>query len=1134
MMEYDAFISYSHAVDSKLAPAIQESLQQFAKPWRKLRAVRVFRDKSSLSSTPGLWPSIQKALKTSRYFILLASPDAAKSEWVQKEVECWLEDDPQASRLLLVLTSGNIEWDDATGDFDWQKTNALPEVLKGRYVSEPKWEDVIKIKHKDQISRSNVDVARVIAALAATIRGIPMDTLFGADVREFKKQMFLLTAGIVSITVLTVGILFFALRSGADNKRAKAATLLSVVKKEQTLDIELATCLALGVDTLAPSPQSYEIFKECYDQLPDHVANLDDSNRPLTGMFSRDGKIFAAGFFDGTIKVWETRTWRCVFTAKQKSSVSMIACDENGTMLASSDKQGLICLWSVKERKAVWNQRSALPVAAMDFTPDGRRLLVLDAKGQDQKPEYFSGRVLDVATGRQLMACNSPQPFAGGFFINGGTSVVTGSTDGSVRVWDAESGNLHKTLLPPSGQSVDAISSIVPSAKRDFFSAITWTKVHLWKSIDLSEIFQTSLSSQHVSVALQERPDSNILAVGCADGRVHLFRWWPTNPDRAVTETCEKLPFNTIKVAVNPVRDYFAAGNDHGIVKLWQYVSKPEFSARLSTSTTTNTTVLSFDPTGEYIVAGTEDGSLRVEKGWKSLRYRTITHQGTKQISAFAFHPSKPWVITVADSSDIEKRKPSRAEVILWDYSRNPARTSYTVVQDSIVRDVAINRDGTCFAIASGNRVSLWSMLNGSNLNTISCPSEVHSLAFARQHDQLAVGLANKIVRIFENGSVKLVQQVALPKQLTHLAFSTGDRYLGVLCSNGAVYLCDTKNWSAPPRLVSGFEGRKNIYTMAFHPEKDLLAIGTKKDVFLCDIVTGKKKGRLFAGDWVFNMAMSHDGNMLLTENGDDRAGIPESVPTLFDLSSQELRFTIPGLPLHTEPKFSYDDQLIGAMDFKGLILLNLSRKNLNNKAKVAVKARPLTEDEKKRYFAGLMPWSHVFMFIPLEHRTGILGYLSLCLLFAGILVSLASKPLTFRETLTIEMPFSSAHARLIVDRWNKDKRAKAAERQTKADFFMLLLYPVVFSLACVILSETVDGLMQSIGIGLSWAVLCCMPLDALENMLILKMLDGSTDKPIPQITTVAAIMKFILILAALLYIIVIKVLPYVHSQLIG
>jgi len=87
---YRAFISYSHAADGKLAPALQSALHRFAKPWYRLRAIRVFRDKTSLSLTPALWPSIEKALSDSEYFILMASPDAAASHWVQQEADYWL------------------------------------------------------------------------------------------------------------------------------------------------------------------------------------------------------------------------------------------------------------------------------------------------------------------------------------------------------------------------------------------------------------------------------------------------------------------------------------------------------------------------------------------------------------------------------------------------------------------------------------------------------------------------------------------------------------------------------------------------------------------------------------------------------------------------------------------------------------------------------------------------------------------------------------------------------------------------------------------------------------------------------------------------------------------------------------
>ena len=51
-MRYKAFLSYSHAADGKLAPALQSALQRFARPWYQLRAMRVFRDKTSLAATP--------------------------------------------------------------------------------------------------------------------------------------------------------------------------------------------------------------------------------------------------------------------------------------------------------------------------------------------------------------------------------------------------------------------------------------------------------------------------------------------------------------------------------------------------------------------------------------------------------------------------------------------------------------------------------------------------------------------------------------------------------------------------------------------------------------------------------------------------------------------------------------------------------------------------------------------------------------------------------------------------------------------------------------------------------------------------------------------------------------------------
>src|SRR5437868_4955168 len=90
-MSYKAFISYSHAADGKLAPALQTGLHRIAKPFYRLRALRVFRDETNLQVTPAFWPMIQKSLSESENFILMASSEAAKSKWVQAEIDEWLK-----------------------------------------------------------------------------------------------------------------------------------------------------------------------------------------------------------------------------------------------------------------------------------------------------------------------------------------------------------------------------------------------------------------------------------------------------------------------------------------------------------------------------------------------------------------------------------------------------------------------------------------------------------------------------------------------------------------------------------------------------------------------------------------------------------------------------------------------------------------------------------------------------------------------------------------------------------------------------------------------------------------------------------------------------------------------------------
>jgi tetratricopeptide (TPR) repeat protein len=201
MAVYDAFVSYSHAKDKPIAAALQSAIQRLGKPWYRRRALRVFRDDTSLSATPTLWPSIEKALGNSRFLIVLASPEAAASPWVNKEISWWL-DNKSTDTILIALTGGELTWGNAVGDFVWREDMPLPPVLTGRFASEPKWVDLRA--YRDGANPRDVRFIEAGADFAAAIHDMPKDDLLSQEVRQQKRALTLAWTAATSLLCLAI------------------------------------------------------------------------------------------------------------------------------------------------------------------------------------------------------------------------------------------------------------------------------------------------------------------------------------------------------------------------------------------------------------------------------------------------------------------------------------------------------------------------------------------------------------------------------------------------------------------------------------------------------------------------------------------------------------------------------------------------------------------------------------------------------------------------------------------------------------------------------------------------------------------------------------------------------------------
>ncbi len=235
---FDGFISYSHTADELLAPRLQAALQAFAKPWWKRRAVRVFRDQSSLSANPHLWSSITAALDASDWFILLTSPEAASSSWVDREVAYWRKHkDPE--RILPVLTDGTLAWDEASGRLDPDST--VPPSLVDAFNGEPRWVDLRWAEDETQLDLRNGRFRDVVADIASSLRGIPKDDLESEEVRQHRRTRRTAWGAGIALAVLVVAAVTGALIAIDQREQAEAQRVLA---EAETVRAESAESLA--------------------------------------------------------------------------------------------------------------------------------------------------------------------------------------------------------------------------------------------------------------------------------------------------------------------------------------------------------------------------------------------------------------------------------------------------------------------------------------------------------------------------------------------------------------------------------------------------------------------------------------------------------------------------------------------------------------------------------------------------------------------------------------------------------------------------------------------------------------------------------------------------------------------------
>lgn len=279
--------------------------------------------------------------------------------------------------------------------------------------------------------------------------------------------------------------------------------------------------------------------------------------------FAEDGKYLASNDgFEERIRIWdvENSTQHAILTPGQGdylNRVREITVSQNIKKIAGRNYGGTIRIWDAEtaEQMSAIVTDQMLRYWPLVFSPDGEIIAGIERLATNHIELWQTDPGVHLFTLKDHTSAVSKYTFSSDSNI-----FVSGDRDGTIILWDVETGNQRNRLAGPA----KPIGALTFSTDGKMLVSGSGNEIHLWEVNTGNSIGSLDAVKNVASLAFS--PDGKTLASGTEDGQVQV---WNLVPTPQIQSTFTGHRDSVYVLMFSPDGKTLASGSNDGTILLW-------------------------------------------------------------------------------------------------------------------------------------------------------------------------------------------------------------------------------------------------------------------------------------------------------------------------------------------------------------------------------------------------------------------------------------------------------------------------------------------------------------------------------------------------------------------------------------